>query len=184
MKPKAWKVTGSKLIHQNPWINLIADSCESNGKNFTYTFAERRDEGPYVIAEESDGCLWMVQQYRHPIQKIVWQFPAEGKKPEESWEAAAQRGIEEELGKHAETFIQLGTMYPDPGFLRQTAHLYLATGLSDVQVDKFHMTEEEVEELHTQVFSLDEIEKMIDTGDICDGWTLAALYLYKKHRHR
>jgi 8-oxo-dGTP pyrophosphatase MutT (NUDIX family) len=183
-KIEPWQVLSTQLIHQTPWINVLSDECQHGEKKFNYTYVERRDEGPVIIAEDQDQKLWLVQQYRHPIRKIVWQFPAEGKKPDESWEAAAQRGLQEELGKQAGKLIDLTTTYIDPGLLSQKTHIFLATDLHNVQVEKFHASEEEVEELNIQSFSLKEIEELIHRGEFCDNWGFAALYWYQKYQQK
>jgi hypothetical protein len=82
-----WQILTSKVIHATNWIKLIEDKCLVSGHEITYTFTKKLDEGPLIIAEEA-GEIWLVKQYRHPIKKIVWQFPLEGKSNSESWEAA------------------------------------------------------------------------------------------------
>ena len=183
MPLKPWQVLNTTTIHQTPWLEFKADECQTaSGQKLTYTYARRRDEGPLIIPEDTDGKLWLVRQYRHHIRKILWQFPAEGKSPEESWEDAAQRGIQEEIGKAARQIIKLGEVHPDPGGLQQTAHFYLATDLYDQKVDTHHPHEDEVEQLEIAKFSLTEIDKLITKGEICDGWTLAGLFLYQRYQ--
>jgi ADP-ribose pyrophosphatase YjhB (NUDIX family) len=140
------------------------------------------DEGPLIIAETGEKKLWLVRQYRHPIKKIVWQFPSEGKQAGESWEAAARRGLAEELQLQAESLDDLGVFYSDPGGLEQKYHAYLARGLQEVVHDHAlaNEAESEVENLETAVFSRSEIEVLIDAGEICDNWTLAGLFLYDR----
>lgn len=179
-----WQVLSSQLIHSTPWLEVIEDTCLVVDKTLVYTYALRVDEGPMIIAEDDNEKLWLVRQYRHPIRKIIWQFPAEGKYPNESWEAAAIRGLQEELSLSAQNWEDLGLFHPDPGGLQQKYHAYLASGLgrsmNTTRVDHI----EEVEELETQSFSREEIDKMIDTGEICDNWTLSGLFLYDKYKRK
>jgi 8-oxo-dGTP pyrophosphatase MutT (NUDIX family) len=177
---KPWQILSSKIVHKTPWIEIVADQCLVDGKELTYTYTRRVDEGPLIIAEENDGRIWMVRQYRHPIKKIVWQFPVEGKFPEETWEQAAVRGLQEEVHRDATTWSDLGLFYPDPGGLDQRVHVFVATGLSKTAVPTDH-DGGEVENLEIACFSRAEIDKLIKSGEICDNWTLGGLFLYERY---
>jgi ADP-ribose pyrophosphatase len=175
-----WKVISSKSIHSTPWLSLIEDRCQINGRELVYTYVKRVDEGPLIVPETADGKLWMVRQYRHPIKKILWQFPVEGKLKAESWEAAAQRGLQEELQLSARTLKNLGQFYPDPGSLDQKYTVFLAQDLHQNQ--QYHQqSSDEVEDLEIASFSRKEIDQMIQSGEIADNWTLTALYVYDKY---
>lgn len=176
---KPWLTLSTKIVHQTPWIEMKEDQCRAGSKELVYTYTRRRDQGPTIIAEESDGRLWLVRQYRHPIKKILWQFPAEGKSTDESWESAAQRGLNEELNLYAHELIHLGLTHPDPGGLEQETHYYLARGLEHRDFN-YQPHQGEVEELERRAFSLAEIEKLIQKGEVCDNWTLAGLFLYHR----
>lgn len=177
----SWKVISSRVIHTTPWIEVIEDTCEVGEKTIVYTYTKRVDEGPLIIAEETDGRIWLVQQYRHPIKKTIWQFPVEGKLEDESWENAAKRGLQEELHLQAETWGELGTFYPDPGSLQQQYKVYVATNLSSVEQSHLPVNEE-VEDLIPQAFSWKEIRQLIQAGAICDNWTLSGLFLYQQYK--
>lgn len=179
-KIKNWKLIKSNSIHKTKWIELLEDECVVDGKRITYTYTKRLDEGPTIIPEDSDGKLWMVKQYRHPIRKIVWQFPTEGKNEGESWKDAARRGLSEEIGKRAGKLIDLGWSYIDPGGLRQKTKYFLAQDLKEVDGDK-HM-EEEFEDLNARSFSMKEIEELIREGKIVDNWTFSGLFLLQRHK--
>ena len=57
--------------------------------------------------------------------------------PPASWTSRARtrwrpRELAEEIGKRAEHWESLGSFYSSPGFTNEKVHLFLATGLSDV----------------------------------------------------
>jgi 8-oxo-dGTP pyrophosphatase MutT (NUDIX family) len=183
MNLQPWKVISSKTFYQSPWIEVIEDECEINDKKVTYTRVKRLDEGSMIIPEDDDGRLWLVQQYRHPIHKIVWQFPAGGQNEGESWQESAERELAEEMKKKAGSMTDLGIFYPDPGLLDQTSHVFLAQNLIDLSANEQNQhQQDEVEDLRIQAFTLTEIDQLIDAGEICDGWILGGLYLYKKYK--
>jgi ADP-ribose pyrophosphatase len=177
---QTWQVSSSKVIHKTPWIEIVEDTCLAAGQELIYTYTRRVDEGPLIIAEENDGSIWLVRQYRHPIKKILWQFPVEGKLPSESWQAAAERGLREEIKLDAQNWQDLGEFFPDPGGLQQKYRAYLAQNLSPAQnTESFHL-DGEVEELEINRFSRAEIDRLIDLGELADNWTLAGLFLYDR----
>jgi ADP-ribose pyrophosphatase len=180
--PKPWITRESKVIHKTKWIEIIEDTCLNNEAEFKYTYAKKVDEGPVIIAEENDGSIWLVQQYRHPIKKIIWQLPIEGKLLNESWDAAAKRGLKEELQIEAKKWKNLGEYYPDPGFLEQKYQIYIATDLVRDDSTKLQHLADEPEDLNVRNFSRKEIDEMISNGEICDNWTLAGLYLFDRHK--
>lgn len=177
-----WKILTSKIVHLTPWTDVIEDKCLADDKELTYTYSKRIDEGPLIIAEDSDQKIWLVRQYRHPIKKIIWQFPAEGKYEKETWEEAARRGLSEELQFKAKNWHDLGLFYVDPGGLEQKYHAYLATELSKAETSEVHQNGEEVENLEIQSFSREEIDHLIKTGELCDNWTLSGLFLYDRYK--
>lgn len=178
---KPWNIISSRIIHQTPWMTMIEDVCDVDGTNTTYTYV-RRTSGSGIIPVTTDGKLWMVQQYRHPIKRTVWQFAAEGLEPGEDYFSVAKRGLREELGLEAAHWHELARIYPDPGTLDQELIWYIATDLRVAQdVHKVHTSESEVEDLRTQAFSLQQIEQLIQKGEICDNWTLAAIQLYQRY---
>ena len=78
--------------------------------------------------------LWLVRQPREAIgSPDLLEIPA-GKLDEEGEEPleTAKRELAEEIGKQAEQWEPLGAFYTSPGFTNEQVHLFLATGLSDV----------------------------------------------------
>src|ERR1700761_8403526 len=78
--------------------------------------------------------LWLVRQPREAIgSPDLLEIPA-GKLDEAGEDplATAKRELAEEIGKQAEHWEPLGSFYTSPGFTSEEVHLFLATGISDV----------------------------------------------------
>jgi ADP-ribose pyrophosphatase len=78
--------------------------------------------------------LWFVRQPREAIGvPDLLEIPA-GKLDEDGEEPleTAKRELAEEIGKQAEHWEPLGSFFTSPGFTDERVHLFLATGLSDV----------------------------------------------------
>ena len=85
-----------------------------------------------VVAHDGER-VYLVKQPREPVgEQALLELPA-GKLDEEG-EApldTAKRELAEEIGKGAETWEHLTSIYTSPGFADEECHLFLATDLRD-----------------------------------------------------
>jgi ADP-ribose pyrophosphatase len=176
-KPAAWQTITQTKLHQTPWITVLRDTCQlPGGQQIDYTYVNRVG-GCSVIPVTSDHQLVLAQQYRHPIGQVVWQFPAEGIEPGESYADCAQRCLYEEAHYQAEKLTDLGLFYADPGTIQQDIHWFLAENVRPLPTEVARAQTDETEEFRIESFSLEQIKQMIKSGQICDNWTLAGLAL-------
>jgi len=128
--------------------------------------------GVAIIAEDADGRLCLIRQYRHATGGWLWEFPAGKREKAEAPEVTAQRELLEEVGVEAATWQKLGQFVPSPGILTEVVYLYYARDLNQ----QTHAHEaEEVIEIHW--LTPGEIGEMVRQGQIVDGKTLVGLYL-------
>ena len=95
-----------------------------------------RHPGAVGIVVLDGDELWLVRQPREAIgSPDLLELPA-GKLDEEGESPldTAKRELAEEIGKQAEHWEPLGSFYTSPGFTDEEVHLFLATGISDVDV--------------------------------------------------
>ena len=115
-----------------------------------------------IVALDGDR-LWFVRQPREAIgAPDLLEIPA-GKLDEEGEEPleTAKRELAEEIGKQAAEWEPLGSFYTSPGFSDEQVHLFLATGLSDVdERPEVH----ENERIDVDVRPLAELEELIATS--------------------
>jgi 8-oxo-dGTP pyrophosphatase MutT (NUDIX family) len=121
-----------------------------------------------------DGeAIWFVRQPREAIgSPDLLEIPA-GKLDEEGESPldTAKRELAEEIGKRAETWEPLGSFYTSPGFTDEEVHLFLATGISDVDVQP---QIEHDERIDVEVRPLKDLDAVL--ADTKDSKTLIALY--------
>ena len=134
--------------------------------------------GAVGIVVHDDEHLYLVRQPREAIMRDdVLEIPAgrldvEGEAPEE----AARRELAEELGLAAEHWTHLTTYYSSAGFTNEELHLYLATGLRQVQQPEV----EEEERIEIVRWPLADLEGAIDA--CVDAKSLIALLLLRRRR--
>jgi ADP-ribose pyrophosphatase len=151
----------------------------SNGRKGIYGVVEK-DDAAIIIPIDGDH-IWLVEQYRYPIQEQAIELPQGGwEMAVDDPEALARGELKEETGLHAEQMTHLGHLWIAYGFTRQKQHVYLATGLTHVEKDP----DEEEHDIVLHHVAVAEFERMILEGTVRDGCTVAAwgLYLLWKNR--
>jgi ADP-ribose pyrophosphatase len=121
-------------------------------------------------ASDADPRIVLLRQFRHAADGYIWEVPAGRLDSGESPETCAARELEEETGMRARRLEHLTTMFTTPGFTDERIHLYLAEGLEQ---GAEHREVDEFMELHTPRWS--EVLRLIGSGEIVDGKTLASL---------
>ena len=127
--------------------------------------------GVAVLALDDDNTVYLVKQYRYPIQQLLLELPA-GKLDhgaEEDRLLGAQRELSEETGLEAAEWTYLGYTLASPGFCDEALHMYLARGLSRKEQ---HLDEDEFLDVVTMPFG-QLVEQVMD-GTITDGKTVSA----------
>jgi 8-oxo-dGTP pyrophosphatase MutT (NUDIX family) len=145
----------------------------------------RHDDGSEAVRElvEHPGAvgvvvldgdhLWLVRQPREAIGvPDLLEIPA-GKLDEEGEDplATAKRELAEEIGMQAAEWESLGSFYTSPGFSNEEVHLFLATGISDV--DERPAVEED-ERIDVERVPLSRLDEVLASNQ--DSKTLIALY--------
>jgi 8-oxo-dGTP pyrophosphatase MutT (NUDIX family) len=134
--------------------------------------------GAVGIVVHDDEHLYLVRQPREAIMRDdVLEIPAgrldvDGEAPEE----AARRELAEELGLAAEHWTHLTTYYSSAGFTNEELHLYLSTGLRQVQQPDV----EEDERIEIVRWPLADLDGAIDA--CVDAKSLIGLLLLRRQR--
>jgi ADP-ribose pyrophosphatase len=124
-----------------------------------------------------DGArVAMVRQWRQPAGQDLLEIPAGTLDPGESPRITAQRELGEECGLAADRWDQGPSFFTAPGFCTERLTLFLATGLSDMDVDA---PEDEV--LEASWLSLPEAVAAVDDGRVIDAKSVAGI-LWLAHR--
>jgi len=125
-----------------------------------------------IVPVFRDGTVALVRQYRHATDGYQLELPAGGVEPNETFEQAATRELEEEIGFRAGKIELLTEFYVSPGFLSEKMYVYLATDLTETAQN---LDEDELVEIVR--IPLIEALEMTRDGRIQDAKTMIGLSL-------
>jgi len=126
--------------------------------------------GVTVIPVGEDGTVWCVRQYRYPFGEHLLETPAGKLEPGEDPLECAVRELGEETGFTAEEYVDLGCLYPSPGYCRETLYVYMARGLKP---GERHLDKGEF--LDVETHTLEELTDMVMRGELRDAKTALAV---------
>lgn len=165
------KMVSSQTIFEGKIIKVTLDQARLPDGTLAAREVVYHPGGVAVLALDEDNTVYLVKQYRYPIQRLLLELPA-GKLDhgaEEDRLLGAQRELSEETGLEAAEWTYLGYTLASPGFCDEALHLYLARGLTR---KKQHLDEDEFLDVVTMPF--EELVKQVMDGTISDGKTVSA----------
>lgn len=166
------KKLSGKTVYDGKILKLDVDEVELSDGRKAKRECVRHHGGAAVLCVE-EGSVLLVKQFRYLYGKEIYEIPAGKLEKGEDPAVAAARELEEETGYKAERLTPFLTIYPTPGYTDEIISVYLADNCK-----KSKQKLDEGEFLSVQLIKLDEVVKMIERGEICDGKTVAAVYKY------
>jgi len=167
-----WQTLSSTPIYSNKWLALREDLVAlPNGRTTIYgvvTCGHCVGVLPFLDSE----TVLLVRQYRYVARRATWEMPTGGVHAVETLEEAAQRELAEEIGYRATRLIPVSTYHTSKGVLDETAHLFLADGLSPAESPP-----DETEFIDVRPFPFDDVLRMVLNGEIVDSMTIVAVLL-------
>ena len=165
--------TGSETVWEGKIASVRVDS-------FRYDDGDEAEReivahpGAVAMVAHDGERLFLVRQPREAVgEPALLELPA-GKLDEEGEEPldTAKRELAEEIGKSAATWEHLTSFYTSPGFADEECHVYLATGLEDVDASA-----DENERIEIVALPLSELDDVI--ADCRDSKTLIGLLWFR-----
>lgn len=126
--------------------------------------------GVAILPLDEDGNVICVRQYRYAMGEHLLELPAGKLNKDEQPLHCAKRELSEETGITADEYIDLGKLYPSPGYCKETIYVYLARGL---HYGEAHPDENEF--LDVEKIPLDELYQMVMRNEIPDAKTVIGI---------
>ena len=170
-----FKLKKSETLFTGKIFDLKVDHIEYDSGNLGIREVAVHPGGAAVVAVKNDGKIILVKQFRHPIQQAILELPAGKLDKGEDPLVCANRELEEETGYKTNNMEKLGVISTSPGFCTEILHIYLAKNL----IPGDHNREEGEYGMEILEFSMNEIEQMIENGEIIDAKTICGIYYAK-----
>lgn len=169
------KTVSSKSVYNGNIINVeLMTVTLPDGRQATRDIV-RHPGASAVIALNEKGEMYMVRQFRKPLEAESLEIPAgkldHGEDPLE----CARRELKEETGLSAGRLKHIVSIHSTPGFSDEVLHLYAALNLfegdSCADADEF---------ISTERYSVPQLLDMILDGRITDAKTIIGVFLAEK----
>lgn len=164
------KVTATRYEFKGRIINTrVDDVLLPDGSTSNREIVEHNG-GVGIIALDSNDCICLVRQYRHPYGEVIYEIPAGKLEKGEQPLLCGQRELREETGYTAADWVDLGVVYPTPGYCAEKIYVFLATHLTmgEIQLDEGEFVE-------CESIPLQKAKQMVMAGQIRDAKTQIAI---------
>src|SRR5918999_6581096 len=103
-----WRTVSSRRVYENPRISLRGDQVvRPDGEPGIYGVVHYKNVAVGILAVEDDH-VYLVGQYRYPLEMYSWEIPEGGCPEGEEPLGAARRELREETGLEATSWRKLG----------------------------------------------------------------------------
>ena len=133
-----------------------------------------------ILAVDDQDRVAMIEQYRHPIGRRLWELPAGLlDAPGEQPVLAAQRELAEETGLAAGSWSVLVDVLASPGFTDEAVRIFLAQDLTEVDRPEAHDEEADIE---LSFVPMDEAVRRALAGEIVNASAVAGVLAFAAAR--
>ncbi|HET6461650.1 MAG TPA: NUDIX hydrolase [Syntrophales bacterium] len=167
-----WKTLTSKNIYENEWIVLQEDKVVTpKGISNLYAKVKFKKKTVGIVALDEAKHLWLVGQYRYPIDQYSWEIPGGGASMHEGVLEAAKRELKEETGLSANKWQLIVHMYTCNSITDEEVFIFLAKELCHGKMEL-----EETERIILKKIPLRCILEMVNNGLITDAVSIAGVF--------
>ena len=176
-----FRFLGERPIHQGHVIRVVPGEYGTPDGEVMHRDVVRHPGAVGVVPVDGDDIV-LVRQYRAPAHEDLLEIPAGTRDVDgEAPEITAIRELEEEVGFTADAVVPLARFYNSVGFSDEFSHVFLATELRPVPLqrqgpEELHMTIERV--------ALDDAADWVADGRIRDAKTVIGVLAALRHLGR
>ena len=187
-KELEWEELSTEHIVQDEWIDFRRQAYKfPDGSVYEPYYTYSRRDYVVIVASDEEGRFLCVKQFRQGIREVTTEFPAGGierkfglecgsdRSEADSEEAlkAAIRELREETGYESDDWKQLMAIPSQATIADNWAYIYVAKNCKKVTGQSL----DAMEFLNVELYTADEIEKMIAEGKFKQAMHLMAWLL-------
>jgi len=168
------KILESKVLYQGDTFSVKEITVElSPGNIVHWEIVDKGGNSVAIIPVDADGNIYLIEEYFGAVNKRMLSLPKGMANPGETYEEAALRELQEEIGMKG-NLKQILVMDLSPGYLAQKTILFLATELKPSRLKG-----DEQEYLRRIRLPIEKAIEKIMKGDITEARTITGILLSK-----
>ncbi|MEV7213581.1 NUDIX hydrolase [Kitasatospora cineracea] len=169
-----WQTFGQRRVYGSPWVEVWLDDVEIPGTGRVEHHVVRYPRASTTsVVTDDQGRFLLIWRHRFITGRWGWEVPAGWAEPGEDPAHAIAREVEEETGWR-------------PGRVELMTEYDAMAGISDAHFRSYHVTgcvrigepEDVSEAARVEWHSERDVIRLLTTGQIADGPSLAALSYY------
>lgn len=170
------KTLDKRVIYNGKFINVELQTVRLPDGSISTRDIVTHPGASVIIPMNENNEIYLVRQYRKPIERISLELPAGKLDPGEKPVECARRELLEETGLIAGEIKHLISVHSTPGFCNELLHIFMATKLQSTgstctDSDEF---------LTCRKYSLDKLTDMIYDNIITDAKTIIGILLTER----
>lgn len=170
-----WSLINSSYVFQNKWLTIRKDHVRlPSGYEMPDYYIIEQPSFVNIIAIDKSGKFILEKQYRHGLQKVLYELPAgqidDGEKPLQ----AAQRELLEETGYCGGVWTEFYVSAPNTSNITNLCYTFLAIGVEQTNERKL----ENSEDINLYIVSKEELIQLLKQKKIIEGVQQAPLWKY------
>ena len=179
--PAPWRVTASRTLVRDRWIDLRADDClREDGLEIAPYYILNYPDWVQIVAIDQDEQLIVVRQYRHGMRKITLELPSGCIDPADADPVAAgARELLEETGYVSDTIRLVGKTCNNPQNQTNEIYILLAENARRVAGQKL----DESEDIAVELIPVEEARRLALAGQFDHSAQIASLLIALEARN-
>ena len=170
-KKGPWRILDRREVYDNRWIRVTHhDVTTPAGEPGIYGTVHYKNLAIGIVPIDADMHIWLVGQYRFPLDAYSWEIPEGGGAPGVEPLESAARELREETGLHAARWQKLLEADLSNSVSDERAVAYLAWDLTQGEAEP-----ESTEDLALKRVPLVEAFRMVADGEIRDALSILSL---------
>jgi 8-oxo-dGTP pyrophosphatase MutT (NUDIX family) len=139
-----WKVVESRVTFEDRWLKVRSDRCvNGSGRIIEAYHVLEYPEWVNIVALTERGEIVLAREYRHGVGEVLTGLPCGiMEQGESNPEVTARRELEEETGYAGGTFVELASVYANPGNQSNRVWSFLAVVVQPRGFQRLDLNEE------------------------------------------